>query len=94
MQRWKRTGWCLVVGAMGVMLSACGGSGELDLSCSGPMDCLESELCHPDEKICVQLCFSIVECPTKAERCEAMSGEDPRKICKCPTKECVGSPDP
>jgi hypothetical protein len=93
MPRRKRMGWCLVVGALGMMLSACG-SGTLDLSCSGPLDCLESELCHPDEKICVQLCTSLVDCPQKAERCEALSGEVPQKICKCPTKECVGAPGP
>ena len=57
----------------------------------GPMDCLESELCHPDEKICVRTCTTLADCPRGATSCEALNTQ---KICECPTKECVGGSDP
>ncbi len=90
MQLRKGTWRCIVLGALGLLLTACGSAGY-DLSCSGPRDCLESELCHPDEKICVQLCTTLVDCPPEAERCEALNTQ---KVCKCPTRECVGGRDP
>ncbi|MFY0564422.1 hypothetical protein ACN28E_11275 [Archangium lansingense] len=93
MQLRKRTWGGIALGALGMLLTACG-AGPIDLTCSGPQDCLESELCHPDEKICVQRCTTLVDCPPNAERCEALSGEEPQRICKCPTKECVGTGDP
>jgi hypothetical protein len=89
----KMTWRLFAPGALGLLLTACGTEGY-DLTCSGPRDCLESELCHPDDKICVQLCISLVDCPPEADSCEGLSGTNTQKICKCPTKECVGSRDP
>jgi hypothetical protein len=81
--------WRLVaLSAVGMVLAACG-SGGYDLTCSGAEDCLESELCHPADKICVQLCTTLKDCPKKADRCEPLSDPNGPRICECPTKECV-----
>jgi hypothetical protein len=93
MQLRKRTWRRVALGALGLLLTACG-TGGYDLTCSGPRDCLESELCHPDDKICVQLCTILANCPSEAVRCEALSDTNTQKICKCPTKECVGGREP
>ena len=86
----KMTWRLFAPGALGLLLTACG-TGGYDLTCSGPRDCLESELCHPDEKVCVQTCFSIVDCPPEATDCKTLNTQ---KVCECPTKECVGGRDP
>lgn len=93
MQLRKETGRRVALGALGLLLTACGTEGY-DLTCSGPRDCLDSELCHPDERICVQLCTTIADCPEAAESCAALSGTNNQKVCKCPTNECVGGRDP
>jgi hypothetical protein len=88
MQLRKMTWVLAVLSAVGGGLAACGSEGY-DLTCSGAEDCLESELCHPADKVCVQLCTTLVDCPEKADRCEALSDPNGPRICKCPTKECV-----
>jgi hypothetical protein len=94
MQLRKMTWRLVALGAGVMMLAACGGTELYDLRCSGAEDCLESELCHPDEKVCVQLCTTLVDCPEKAERCEALSDVNPQRICECPTPQCVGERAP
>ena len=84
---------CVALGTLGLLLTACG-TGGYDLTCSGPRDCLESELCHPDDKLCVQMCTTVNDCPEQAERCEALGATNTQKICKCPTQECVGGREP
>ncbi|WP_375770933.1 hypothetical protein NR798_08530 [Archangium gephyra] len=82
--------WRLVaLSAVGMGLAACT-PGDSSLACSGPDDCLESEVCHPDDRVCVQLCTTRADCPPKALSCDALSGAEPQRVCKCPTKECVG----
>jgi hypothetical protein len=92
--RFREMTWRLAaLSAVGMMLVACG-KGGYDLRCSGAEDCLESELCHPEEKVCVQLCITLMDCPTEADRCASVSDTNPQRICKCPTQECVGGRDP
>lgn len=93
MQLRGRTWWLAALGAVGMMLTACP-TGSSSLACSGPEDCLESELCHPDDQVCVQLCSFQLDCSSEDARCEVLSPTVPQKICKCPTKECVGGRDP
>ncbi|KFA90297.1 hypothetical protein [Archangium violaceum] len=76
---WRFIAPCVVA----MVLAACG-SGGYDLTCAGAEDCLESELCHPTDKVCVQLCTTQEHCPLKAEACEALSDPSGPKICKCP----------
>jgi hypothetical protein len=106
MQRWKRTGRLVALGAMGLVQAACG-TGTYDLTCSVDKDCLESELCHPDQKLCVQMCTTNAECPAETKSCKAISEENPQTICckasseenpqticKCLTEECINETDP
>jgi hypothetical protein len=88
-----RTWRLIVLSAVGMWLSACAPEGS-SLACSGPDDCLESELCHPADQVCVQLCTTRADCPPKAVSCEALSGANPQRVCKCSTKECVGDREP
>jgi hypothetical protein len=92
----KRTWLLVVLGALGMMQTVACGTGEYDLSCSTDRDCLESEICHPDELLCVQLCTTIADCPATAKSCVAMSeaDESSQKICKCLTEECVNKTNP
>lgn len=83
---WRR----VALGALGLLFTACGSAGY-DLTCSGDGDCLESEVCHENEKICVRHCMTYANCPPEATGCETL---DTQKICKCPTRECVGGRDP
>lgn len=77
----RKMSWLpIALGAVGMVLVAC--SGEHDLSCSVDRDCLESEICHPDDRVCVALCTTSAECPTTASRCLPLSTENPVKICK------------
>ena len=85
----ERTWRLAALSAVGLWLAACTPEAS-SLACSGPDDCLESELCHPEDRLCVQLCLNLAECPPRAQACEPLSGAEPRKVCKCPTKECVG----
>lgn len=94
MRRWKRTWLLVALGAMGMVQTACG-TGVYDLSCSQDKDCLESELCHPDQKQCVQMCTTNAECPAESKTCQEISAENSQKICKCLTEECSnGEPYP
>jgi hypothetical protein len=75
-----------VLGVLGLLAGGCGSTA--DLSCKSDKDCLESELCHPDLLICVQVCITSATCPTKAKTCEAISDTDRTKICKCTKSTC------
>jgi hypothetical protein len=88
MRRWKRTWLLVALGTMGMMQTACG-TGVYDLSCSVNKDCLESEICHPDQKLCVQICTTNAECPAEAKICKEISETNPQKICNCSTEECT-----
>lgn len=95
--RFREMTWRLAaLSAVGLMLAACGGTEGYDLACSGAQDCLESELCHPDNQVCVQLCTTLVDCPAEADSCEAVGGTNNQKICECPTqpRQCVGERSP
>jgi len=85
MQRWKRTWRLVALGAMGLVQTACG-TGTYDLTCSVDKDCLESELCHPDAKVCVQTCTSSADCPDSRD-CSALSPTNTQTICKCSTSQ-------
>jgi hypothetical protein len=56
-----------------------------NLTCTDNTQCLESEICHPDAKVCVQTCTSSADCPDTAKTCEAVSASNTQKICKCST---------
>ncbi|MET0403243.1 MAG: hypothetical protein ABW123_12605, partial [Cystobacter sp.] len=75
----------LVVAALSLALAACPGGGREDLSCDSDATCLESELCHPQAKVCVQTCTAAADCPDSAKKCEAISGGNTQNICKCST---------
>jgi hypothetical protein len=85
MQLRKMTLMLAALGAMGMMLTACGGDGRESLTCSTDADCLENEICHPDAKVCAQTCPSGngSDCPSSAKTCEAVSATNTTKICKC-----------
>lgn len=80
-------GALLAVGLLG--MTGCAERGDY-LECSVDKDCLESEICHPDEKQCVQLCITKANCPDTAKTCEALSPENPTKICRCRVGACTG----
>lgn len=76
------------LGAVGMMMVGCGGDGSgASLKCEQDSECLESEICHPDAKVCVQTCTSSADCPDAAKTCDAVSATDTRSICKCSTAE-------
>ncbi|QRO00990.1 hypothetical protein JRI60_19115 [Archangium violaceum] len=86
MQLRKMSLMLTVLGAVGMMLTGCGGD-EQTLTCSADTDCLESEICHPNAKVCVQTCTAGADCPDTAKTCEALdtSSASSPKICKCST---------
>lgn len=84
MQLRKMSLMLTVLGAVGMMLAGCGG-GDTTTTCSADTDCLESEICHPGAKVCVQTCTSGADCPDTAKTCGALSNTDTRNICKCST---------
>ncbi len=88
----RKMKWVLVaMSALG--LTACARNGR-DLSCSGAEDCLESEVCLPDEKVCARLCLTSKDCPSEEHYlCEHL-GSAGGKICKCQTEECGGKTIP
>ncbi|QRK11960.1 hypothetical protein JQX13_19020 [Archangium violaceum] len=93
MQLRRMTRVLVVLGAMGLALTAC--KGGIDLSCSVDKDCLESELCHPDDKVCMQLCRSTDDCPESADTCEALTDTNASRVCKCKNPEgCRGGTSP
>ncbi|HYO57746.1 hypothetical protein [Archangium sp.] len=93
MQLRKMTWMLVALSAMGMVLTACGNGGP-DLTCSVDKDCLESELCHPDDKVCVQRCTTRADCPPSAESCVSLSSTNTEKICKCQKKDCAGATSP
>jgi Cys-rich repeat protein len=79
--------WMLaVLGAVSLALTGCGEE-EATLRCTQDTDCLDTELCHPDVKVCVQKCEATSECPPSAYNCEALSATNTQKICKCSTSQ-------
>jgi len=86
MQLRKMTLMLVALGAMSMVLTGCPEDAPT-LTCSADADCLESELCHPNAKVCVQKCTSSAECPDTAKTCEALdpANASSQKICKCST---------
>ena len=82
----KRLWMWIALSAMGPWVIDCGSTA--DLSCKSDKDCLESEICHPDELMCVPLCTTSANCPTKTPTCQAISDSNRTKICKCTTGAC------
>jgi hypothetical protein len=82
----------IALGAMSMTLPAC--RKGADLSCASDLDCLDSELCHPDEKMCVQLCTTSADCPETAKTCAVLSDAVRQKICKCTTQDCADGGTP
>jgi hypothetical protein len=98
MQLRKMTLMLAALGAMGMMLTACGGEERTSLTCSTDADCVSdgniTEICHPDAKVCVQTCATSSDCPSSAKDCSALGGSSSMKdklICKCSTDQlCQG----
>ncbi len=89
--RHPRRRWMLVaLSALGMLLPAC--RNGADLSCSTDLDCLESEVCHPDQKVCVQLCTTSADCPETAKSCAVMYEGARVKTCQCLAKDCEENP--
>jgi Cys-rich repeat protein len=84
MQLRKMSLMLTALSAVAVMLTGCPEPTN-SLTCSADTDCLESELCHPDAKVCVQKCTSSAECPDTAKTCDVLSTTNSQKICKCST---------
>ncbi|WNG30280.1 hypothetical protein F0U62_44405 [Cystobacter fuscus] len=76
---WRR----VALSALGMlsMLGAACGFADMDLSCRGDQDCLDSELCHPDEQECVRRCATADECYEARPKCQPLSNWDTTKIC-------------
>lgn len=84
----RKTTWVLAaVSALSMMMMACGDNGRTSLDCTTDTDCLETELCHPGAKVCVQTCTTGSDCPTSAKTCDVVSAADTRKVCHCSTNE-------
>ncbi|ATB27084.1 hypothetical protein MEBOL_000519 [Melittangium boletus DSM 14713] len=77
--------WSTLMG-LSLVVTGCRPTG--DLSCSRDKDCLESEICHPDEGRCAILCVTNADCPATAPSCAAISDVHTTKICKCMTETC------
>ncbi|ATB43312.1 hypothetical protein CYFUS_008792 [Cystobacter fuscus] len=56
--------------------------GSLDLSCQRDQDCLDSELCHPDEQECVRRCSTNLDCYEARPKCQEMGSSNSTRICK------------
>jgi hypothetical protein len=90
MQLRKMSLMLAALGAMGMMMTACGDGGRENLDCTETTDCLENEICHPTAKVCVQTCTTAADCPNSAKKCEAVGGTGAtatQLICKCSTDE-------
>lgn len=70
----------VALSALGMLGTACGFA-DMDLSCQRDQDCLDSELCHPDERECVRRCTTTKECYPARPRCQSLSDADTTKIC-------------
>jgi len=79
--------------AAGLAVMGCPSSNEVGTKCSADGDCLESEICHPTAKVCVQTCSSAADCPDTAKTCDVIAGAggsadggtSGQKICQCAT---------
>jgi hypothetical protein len=84
----------VALSALALMVTACG-TNSVDLSCRGDQDCLDSEICHPDDHVCMQLCIATVDCPKMTDdqswRCETLSTT---RVCKCQGERCPGATSP
>jgi Cys-rich repeat protein len=74
----------VTLGAMSMVLTGCPEEMQT-LTCTADADCLESELCHPTAKVCVQTCTSSADCPDTAKSCAAMGAGSSQMICQCST---------
>ena len=83
--------WTSMTGAVGLLALACTVTTPADLSCKSNRDCLDSEICHPDTLLCVELCTTKNDCPGKEEDkvCEALSPTNSTRICKCLVDLCL-----
>lgn len=83
----RKTLWMLTaLSAMSLVMTGCPEDGGGDsLTCTSATDCLESEICHPTAKVCVQTCDSGSDCPDTAKTCAAVSTTDSTKVCQCST---------
>lgn len=89
MRRHERLWRRVALSALGLMVMGC----EADptyLDCAVDKDCLESEICNPDTMLCVQVCTTSANCPDTAKTCEALSADNPTKICRCKAGLCMG----
>ncbi|OJH39291.1 hypothetical protein [Cystobacter ferrugineus] len=67
--------------ALGMWGAAC--ASDADLSCQGDQDCLDSEICHPDEHECVRRCSTSKECFPARPNCQELSPpSNTTRICK------------
>jgi len=87
MQLRKMTLMLAVLGTMSLVLTGCPDGGRESLTCSTDTDCLESEICHPNAKVCVQTCTIGDDCPDSAKTCAEISGAGSQKICTCSSNE-------
>ncbi|MDY7229822.1 hypothetical protein [Hyalangium rubrum] len=83
----RKTLWMLTaLSAMSLVMTGCPEDGGGDsLTCTSAADCLESEICHPTAKVCVQTCDSGSDCPDTAKTCKEVSTTDSTKVCQCAT---------
>jgi hypothetical protein len=70
----------VALSALGLLGAAC--DLDMDLSCQSERDCLESELCHPDDQVCVRRCNSANDCFKARPNCQNLSDLNTPKICK------------
>lgn len=71
----------VALSALGMLGAACGFA-DMDLSCRGDQDCLDSELCHPDEQECVRRCSTSKDCYEARPNCQLLGDSSTAKICK------------
>jgi hypothetical protein len=88
----RKTIWMLTaLSAMSLVMTGCPEDGETSTTCSTNADCLESEICHPNAKVCVTTCASAADCPDTAKTCAAVSATDTTKVCQCSTDQLCNS---
>ncbi|HEX8820247.1 MAG TPA: hypothetical protein VF794_10000 [Archangium sp.] len=86
MQIRKMTLMFTVLGAMSMVLTACGDGGRDSLTCTeGGAECIDGEICHPTAKVCVQTCTTGGDCPESAKTCAAIGNGNTQMICQCST---------
>jgi len=90
MQLRKMAMMLTALGAMSVVLTGCPEGGGASTTCAANTDCLATEICHPDAKVCVQTCTAAADCPDTAKSCAALGGTSTEKdtlVCQCSTNE-------